>query len=72
EDFARVGDLLHRTVEIATEVQNEAGSKLLKDFMTAAAKSSKIGELQKEIEAFATSFPMPGFDASNLKKPQKH
>ncbi|KAJ2723398.1 glycine hydroxymethyltransferase shm1 [Coemansia sp. Benny D115] len=70
EDFEKVGELLHRTVEIATAVQKESGSKLLKDFMAAAAKSDKIGELQKEVEAFATSFPMPGFDASTLKKPQ--
>ncbi|KAJ1803008.1 glycine hydroxymethyltransferase shm1, partial [Coemansia sp. RSA 2598] len=69
EDFERVGELLHRTVEIATEAQNAAGSKLLKDFMAVAVKSPKIAELQKEVEAFATSFPMPGFDVSTLKKP---
>ncbi|KAJ1652442.1 glycine hydroxymethyltransferase shm1, partial [Coemansia sp. RSA 25] len=57
---------------ISLEVQAQCGSKLLKDFMAAATKSDKIAELQKEIEAFATSFPMPGFDATNLKKPQQH
>ncbi|KAJ2436835.1 glycine hydroxymethyltransferase shm1, partial [Coemansia sp. RSA 2424] len=71
-DFERIGELLHRTVEISLEVQAQCGSKLLKDFMAAATKSDKIAELQKEIEAFATSFPMPGFDATNLKKPQQH
>ncbi|KAJ2018694.1 glycine hydroxymethyltransferase shm1 [Coemansia sp. RSA 2337] len=70
EDFERIGELLHRTVEISLEVQSQCGSKLLKDFMAVAAKSDKIAELQKEIEAFATSFPMPGFDSTNLKKPQ--
>ncbi|KAJ2005335.1 glycine hydroxymethyltransferase shm1 [Coemansia thaxteri] len=69
-DFERIGELLHRTVEISSEVQKECGSKLLKDFIAAAAKSGKIAVLQKEVEAFATSFPMPGFDATNLKKPQ--
>ncbi|KAJ2739247.1 glycine hydroxymethyltransferase shm1 [Coemansia sp. BCRC 34301] len=72
EDFERIGEMLHRTVEISLEVQAQCGSKLLKDFMAAAAKSDKIVELQKEIEAFATSFPMPGFDASKLTKPQRH
>ncbi|KAJ2793953.1 glycine hydroxymethyltransferase shm1, partial [Coemansia helicoidea] len=50
-------------------LQREAGSKLLKDFMAAAAKSDKVVALQKQVEAFATSFPMPGFDASKLVKP---
>ncbi|KAJ2157657.1 glycine hydroxymethyltransferase shm1 [Coemansia sp. RSA 552] len=69
EDFEKVGDMLHRTVEIASELQSEAGSKLLKDFMAVAHKSPKIAELQKDVEAFATTFPMPGFDVSLLKKP---
>ncbi|KAJ2384001.1 glycine hydroxymethyltransferase shm1, partial [Coemansia sp. RSA 2559] len=69
-DFEKVGEFLHRTVEIAIELQQQAGSKLLKDFMSVAAKSDKIAELQKEVEALATSFPMPGFDVSTLTKPQ--
>ncbi|KAJ2826613.1 glycine hydroxymethyltransferase shm1, partial [Coemansia erecta] len=69
-DFELVGDFLHRTVEISLELQAQAGSKLLKDFMAVATKSDKIAALQKEIEAFATSFPMPGFDVSTLKKPE--
>ncbi|KAJ1830771.1 glycine hydroxymethyltransferase shm1, partial [Coemansia sp. RSA 2703] len=69
QDFERVGELLHRTVEIALEAQAAAGSKLLKDFMSVAAKSPKVAELQKEVESFATSFPMPGFDVTTLKKP---
>ncbi|KAI9471690.1 glycine hydroxymethyltransferase shm1 [Coemansia sp. RSA 989] len=69
-DFEQVGDFLHRTVEIASELQQQAGSKLLKDFMAVAAKSDKITALQKEVEAFATSFPMPGFDVSTLTKPE--
>ncbi|KAJ2453780.1 glycine hydroxymethyltransferase shm1 [Coemansia sp. RSA 2336] len=69
-DFEQVGDFLHRTVEIASELQQQAGSKLLKDFMAVAVKSDKITALQKEVEAFATSFPMPGFDVSTLTKPE--
>ncbi|KAJ1831447.1 glycine hydroxymethyltransferase shm1 [Coemansia sp. RSA 2711] len=69
-DFERVGDLLHRTVEIALELQKQAGSKLLKDFMAVAVKSQEIAALQKEVEAFATSFPMPGFDVAGLTKPE--
>ncbi|KAJ2842156.1 glycine hydroxymethyltransferase shm1, partial [Coemansia brasiliensis] len=55
---------------IASELQQQAGSKLLKDFMAVAVKSDKITALQKEVEAFATSFPMPGFDVSTLTKPE--
>ncbi|PIA18303.1 glycine hydroxymethyltransferase [Coemansia reversa NRRL 1564] len=71
-DFEKVADLLHSTVEISLELQKEAGSKLLKDFLAVAQKSDKVAELQKKVEAFATSFPMPGFDVSALTKPQKH
>ncbi|ORX72442.1 glycine hydroxymethyltransferase [Linderina pennispora] len=70
EDFVQVGEFLHRIVEIADEVQKAAGSKLLKDFLAAAKDNDKIVQLQKDVEAFATSFPMPGFDVSGLKKPQ--
>ncbi|KAJ1858378.1 glycine hydroxymethyltransferase shm1 [Coemansia sp. RSA 1822] len=69
-DFEQVGEFLHRTVEIATSLQSQAGSKLLKDFMAVAVKSEEIAQLQKEVEEFATSFPMPGFDVSTLTKPQ--
>ncbi|KAJ1679735.1 glycine hydroxymethyltransferase shm1 [Spiromyces aspiralis] len=71
-DFEQVADFLHEIVTLAGEIQASCGSKLLKDFLAAAEKNDKISDLQKRVEAFATSFPMPGFDASTLNKPTTH
>ncbi len=79
KDFEKVGDFLHRGVQIAlriqvspyTEifiivisltiriVQTKVG-KALKDFVHAMEGDEEIIALRKEVEAFATGFPMPG------------
>ncbi|KAF8978495.1 Serine hydroxymethyltransferase, cytosolic [Entomortierella lignicola] len=67
DDFVKVGEFLHRTVQIALAVQAKAGSKLLKDFIAGLENNEEIVQLRKEVEAFATSFPFPGFDVKDLK-----
>ncbi|KAF9198935.1 Serine hydroxymethyltransferase, cytosolic [Haplosporangium sp. Z 27] len=67
DDFVKVGEFLHRTVQIALAVQAKAGSKLLKDFVAGLENNEEIAQLRKEVEAFATSFPFPGFDVKDLK-----
>ncbi|KAJ1916204.1 glycine hydroxymethyltransferase shm1 [Mycoemilia scoparia] len=69
EDFEKVAEFLHEIVSLSIEIQEQCGSKLLKDFLAAAKQHPKIPELQQRIEAFAQSFPMPGFDTADLKKP---
>ncbi|KAJ1922772.1 glycine hydroxymethyltransferase shm1 [Tieghemiomyces parasiticus] len=71
DDFVRVAEFLHRAVQIAIEVQSSCGSRLLKDFVKALDGHAALTQLRTDVEAFATSFPMPGFDASNLK-PNTH
>ncbi|KAJ1919777.1 glycine hydroxymethyltransferase shm1 [Tieghemiomyces parasiticus] len=71
DDFVRVAEFLHRAVQIAIEVQSSCGSRLLKDFIKALDGHAALAQLRTDVEAFATSFPMPGFDASNLK-PNTH
>ncbi|CAG8474519.1 3442_t:CDS:2 [Acaulospora colombiana] len=66
EDFVKVADFLHRAVQIALAVQEKAGSKMMKDFVKACQDVEEISILKKEVEIFATGFPMPGFDPSNL------
>ncbi|RHZ81242.1 hypothetical protein Glove_122g103 [Diversispora epigaea] len=66
EDFVKVAELLHRAVQIALKVQEKAGSKMMKDFMMACQDVEEISILNKEVEKFATGFPMPGFDPNNL------
>ncbi|KAF9109584.1 Serine hydroxymethyltransferase, cytosolic [Mortierella sp. AM989] len=67
DDFVKVADFLHRTVQIALAVQAKAGSKLLKDFVAGLEGNEEIAQLRKEVEAFATGFPFPGFDVKDLK-----
>jgi len=75
EHIKKVAEFMHRAIQIALQVQKEAGSKLLKDFertaLTGDGEGAKaIKELRKEVRAFATQFPLPGVDTSNLTKPE--
>ena len=61
-DFVKIGEFLHRGIELALEIQNKAGKKLV-DFLAAldsADFTGKISALNAEVEAFAGAFPMPG------------
>lgn len=60
EDFVKVAEFLHRTVQIALDVQERTGSKMLKDFIAALEGSPDILQLKSDVEEFAKSFPMPG------------
>lgn len=66
EDFQQVAALLHEALEICQEVQAAKG-KLLKDFLVDLDKHPKVVALRAKVEAFASKFPMPGFDVSSLQ-----
>lgn len=75
-DVKTVADFLHRAVQIALILQKEAGNKLLKDFVRVATTESEgnqgiylVKELRREVRAFARKWPLPGVDASTLKRP---
>ncbi|TFK49379.1 glycine hydroxymethyltransferase [Heliocybe sulcata] len=68
-DMKVVADFLHRSVQLSLELQQEAGSKLLKDFERVAAKSDKVLALRREVRDWARKWPLPGVDVSALKKP---
>ncbi|KAH8926533.1 glycine hydroxymethyltransferase [Atractiella rhizophila] len=74
KDMEKVAEFLIRVVKIAETVQKETGkSKLLKDFLKTAEGNGDgarmIRELKEEVEAFATSFPLPGIpDSSTLTR----
>ncbi|KAK9763413.1 glycine hydroxymethyltransferase shm1 [Basidiobolus ranarum] len=67
EDFVKVGEFLHRAVQIALAAQAKAGSKLIKDFVVALEGDEELKNLKKEVQEFAMSFPMPGFDIETIK-----
>lgn len=73
-DIRTVAKFLHRAVELSLRLQEEAGSKLLKDFKRVATdpKGRNYGEVQRlsqEIQAFAMRWPLPGVDVRKLRKP---
>lgn len=65
-DFVKVAAFLHRAVEIALKIQETAGKKLV-DFAPALENNEDMTALAKEVCAFATQFPMPGFDVESMK-----
>lgn len=75
KEMEKVGEFLHRAVEIAGILQKEAGSKLLKDFVKAATEGNgegkkAIDQLKKDVIEFATQYPLPGIpDSSVIKRP---
>ena len=75
-DMKVVAEFLHRAVQTSLTLQQEAGSKLLKDFVRVATSPAdgKVGaqqvkDLGKEVRAFARRWPLPGVDVSTLQKP---
>lgn len=75
-DMKVVAGFLHRAVQLSLLLQKESGSKLLKDFVTAASTEQEgregaklVKQLRKEVKEFSTKWPLPGVDVKNLKKP---
>ncbi|KAF9788534.1 serine hydroxymethyltransferase-domain-containing protein [Thelephora terrestris] len=75
-DIKVVAEFLHRAVQLALLIQKESGSKLLKDFVTAASVEQEgkegaklVKQLRRDVKEFATKWPLPGVDVKDLKKP---
>eukprot|EP00600_Ochromonadales_sp_CCMP1393_P008376 CAMPEP_0174971148 /NCGR_PEP_ID=MMETSP0004_2-20121128/9814_1 /TAXON_ID=420556 /ORGANISM="Ochromonas sp., Strain CCMP1393" /LENGTH=470 /DNA_ID=CAMNT_0016221031 /DNA_START=45 /DNA_END=1457 /DNA_ORIENTATION=+ len=66
EGFRQVGDFLHEAVQIALAIQASSG-KLLKDFQAALEKSPEALALRSKVQTFITQYPMPGFEAKDMK-----
>ncbi|KAI7871904.1 serine hydroxymethyltransferase [Spinellus fusiger] len=66
-DMVKVAEFLHRAVQIALKVQDQCGSKMMKDFVNALEGNEEIAQLKTDVVKFARSFPMPGFDPTTLK-----
>mmetsp|Transcript_19272 Transcript_19272/g.56803 ORF Transcript_19272/g.56803 Transcript_19272/m.56803 type:complete len:216 (-) Transcript_19272:649-1296(-) len=58
-DFEAVAELLHRGIQIALEIQESTGKKLV-DFVAALDTHPKLPALKEEVEAFSRKFFMPG------------
>eukprot|EP01027_Heterolobosea_sp_BB2_P025410 GEZU01038995.1.p1 GENE.GEZU01038995.1~~GEZU01038995.1.p1 ORF type:complete len:498 (-),score=192.34 GEZU01038995.1:127-1554(-) len=65
-DFEKVAEFLHRGVQLGQQIQAVSGP-LLKDFQAACNKSEELVKLREEVEKFAMTFPMPGFNIEDMK-----
>jgi len=65
-DFEQIGLFLDAALKIALKIQQESGPKL-KDFVKLLGGNAEIEALKAEVNKFATSFPMPGFDPTSMK-----
>ena len=57
---------LHRAAQICINVQASHG-KMLKDFVVGLEGNAEVATLRAEVEAFASSFPIPSFN-DNMNK----
>jgi glycine hydroxymethyltransferase len=70
KDFVAIANLLHKACLLAIDIQGKlvAPKNMLADFKTALeGRSAEVAALRSEVNDLATSFPMPGFNVSELK-----
>lgn len=58
-DFEQIGAFLHRAVQIATNIQETHGKKLV-DFEKGMVENKEMEALKQEVQKFASGFFMPG------------
>ena len=72
KDFVAVAGLLHRAAALSVSVNKElvAPKNMLADFkaaLAAPARAAELAALRADVEALASSFPMPGFSVQDMK-----
>uniref|UniRef100_A0A7S2UBQ0 Serine hydroxymethyltransferase n=1 Tax=Attheya septentrionalis TaxID=420275 RepID=A0A7S2UBQ0_9STRA len=65
-DFEQIALFLSETLDIALKLQAESGPKL-KDFVALLEGNADVAALKSRVNVFASSFPMPGFDPTQMK-----
>jgi glycine hydroxymethyltransferase len=65
-DFEQIAVFLHETMQLALSIQKQAGPKV-KDYIELLNNNAQITELRAKVNAFASQFPMPGFDPKKMK-----
>lgn len=65
-DFEQIALFLHEALLIGLKIQEESGPALA-DFVKKLGDSEEIEALKKKVNAFASSFPIPGFDPNAMK-----
>jgi glycine hydroxymethyltransferase len=65
-DFEQIAQFLHEACQISLKLQAESGPKLAA-FLALLPGNGDLADLRKRINTFATGFPMPGFDPTEMK-----
>ena len=65
-DFEQIAQFLHEACVIALKLQEQSGPKL-SDFLNLLPGNADLEDLRMRVNTFATGFPMPGFDPSEMK-----
>jgi len=65
-DFEQIALFLNEALEISLKIQEQSGPKL-KDFVALLETNEEAKALRTKVNAFSTTFPMPGFDPSEMK-----
>ena len=63
-DFEAIADMLHEVLVVCKDVQASSG-KHLKAFTAALEADKRLPAIRAKVEAFAASYPMPGFKVSD-------
>ena len=66
EDFRAIARILDKALKIAQAIQEKSGPKL-DAFIEALKSNEDVKKLKREVNEFATRFPMPGFDPTTMK-----
>ena len=64
-DFEQIADFLHEVLQATIKIQEKSGPKL-KDFVAMLDDDADLKDIRSRVNAFATSFPMPGFDPKEM------
>lgn len=65
-DFETIGEFMHEALQLSLKLQEQSGPKL-KDFLPLLENNAEITALANKVHAFASKFPMPGFDPKTMK-----
>ena len=65
-DFEQIAEFLHEACVISLKLQEQSGPKL-SAFLALLTGNAELDDLRKRVNTFATGFPMPGFDPSEMK-----
>lgn len=72
KEMVEVANFMDRVIKISLQLQAEAGSKQLKDFLRCATEGEGEGRkalrtLEKDVGSFSRQFGLPGVDVEGLK-----